>query len=58
MHRSPSANSVLSNGGYGAIATALDPNSTSTMKLKEKAHLENVHELLEEPVEELVRKLF
>jgi len=50
MHRSPSANSVLSSGA----GLTTDPYGQSTTKLKEKVHLENVHELLEEPVEELV----
>jgi hypothetical protein len=60
MHRSPSVNSVLSTGaGIGPNSGFQIPNSdpptpSSPSKVKEKIPFEDVHELLEEPVEEQV----
>ena len=60
MHRSPSVNSVLSNGA--AFQELASPTSTAAAgfsslsggRNKEKSGFEDVHELLEEPVEEQV----
>jgi hypothetical protein len=60
MHRSPSVNSVLSTGaGIGTNSGFQVPNSdpptpSGPSKVKEKIPFEDVHELLEEPVEEQV----
>ena len=62
MHRSPSANSVLSNGaGAGLNSGSFFPSSTSDPPTPLSSGLpkfakdfEDVHELLEEPVEEQV----
>ncbi len=62
MHRSPSANSVLSNGaGAGLSSGSFFPSSSSDPSTPLSSGLpkfakdfEDVHELLEEPVEEQV----
>ena len=66
MHRSPSANSVLSNGpGAGLSSGSFLPSSTSEPSTPLSSGLpkfvkdfEDVHELLEEPVEEQVGHYF
>ena len=66
MHRSPSANSVLSNGaGAGINSGSFLPSSTSDPSTPLSSGLpkfakdfEDVHELLEEPVEEQVGHYF
>lgn len=63
MHRTPNGINGVCNGGEpgsaGATATVVDENgSLSTSKMREKlAALEDLNELLEEPVEEQVSLL-
>jgi hypothetical protein len=66
MHRSPSANSVLSNGGGAGLSSgsflpssSSDPPTPLSSGLPKFAkEFEDVHELLEEPVEEQVGHFF
>ena len=58
MTRSPSVNSVLSNGAGFQGSDLSTPISGSGKMMKDKVPFEDVHELLEEPVEEQVGASF
>ena len=61
MHRSPSVNSVLSNGAgfpdLSSPASAAAGFSGLSGRVREKSGFVDVHELLEEPVEEQVGQI-